>query len=210
MTAGRHAPPPGLAGPDFRVLDDATVIRLSLADPERFELLFQRHAPRIQRYVLRRLGADAADDIVAETFLLAFRQRAGFDVARGDALPWLYGIATNLVGQHRREELRRYRLAQLVGPDRFGADHADRVLAEVTSQSIRARLGDALVGLAPGDRDVLLLIAFEELTYEEVARALDIPVGTVRSRLHRARSQLREALAETEAMGTYEEILSND
>ena len=106
MTAGRHAPPPGLAGPDFRVLDDATVIRLSLADPERFELLFQRHAPRIQRYVLRRLGADAADDIVAETFLLAFRQRAGFDVARGDALPWLYGIATNLLGRHRRDEIR--------------------------------------------------------------------------------------------------------
>jgi RNA polymerase sigma factor (sigma-70 family) len=189
---------------------DASMIERSVTEPERFAVVFDRHASHIHRYLARRVGQQAADDLVAETFLTAFRKRTRYDTSHPDARPWLYGIATNLVGRHRREELRRYRLAKLVGPDRFGADHADRVLAEVTSQSIRTVLGNALVGLASGDRDVLLLIAFEELTYEEVARALEIPVGTVRSRLHRARSQLREALAETEAIGAYEEILSND
>ena len=67
--------------------DDATVIRLSWHEPERFTVLFRRHAPHIQRYVIRRLGSDAADDIVAETFLLAFRQRNGYDPARADARP---------------------------------------------------------------------------------------------------------------------------
>jgi RNA polymerase sigma-70 factor, ECF subfamily len=199
-----------IGGDAWELAGDASVIERSVTEPERFALVFDRHAAHIHRYLARRVGQQAADDLVGETFLTAFRKRSRYDTSYLDARPWLYGIATNLVGQHRREELRRYRLAKLVGPDRFGADHADRVLAEVTSQSTRAVLGDALVELAPGDRDVLLLIAFEELTYEEVARALDIPLGTVRSRLHRARSQLRDALAETEAIGTYEEILSND
>ena len=107
-------------------------------------------------------------------------------------------------------EIRRYRLPDLVGPDPFGADPAERVLADVTSRSLRLVLCRALVGLIPGDRDVLLLIACEELSYDEVARALGIPVGTVRSRLHRARSQLRDALAETDATATYMEILGNE
>jgi hypothetical protein len=87
-------------------LDDAALIRLSLAEAEQFELLFVRHEPAIRRYVARRLGVDAADDVVAETFLLAFRQRADYDSARGGVLAWLYGIATNLVQlpapRHRR------------------------------------------------------------------------------------------------------------
>ncbi len=87
---------------------DADVIELSRREPEQFAVLFRRHAPQIQRYVLRRLGPDAADDVVAETFLLAFRQRDRYDLARLDARPWLYGIATNLIGRHRRAEIRQY------------------------------------------------------------------------------------------------------
>jgi RNA polymerase sigma-70 factor (ECF subfamily) len=86
---GSKAPPDTGPGPDAAPASDATVIRLSLNEPERFAELFRRHAPRIQRYVTRRLGTDAADDIVAETFLLAFRRRAAYDQAREDALPWL-------------------------------------------------------------------------------------------------------------------------
>src|ERR1700684_1206621 len=89
------------AEPDA-VADDAAVIQLSRHEPELFTVLFRRHAPHIQRYVVRRLGPDAADDIVAETFLLAFRQRDRYDCERADARPWLYGIATNLIGRHRR------------------------------------------------------------------------------------------------------------
>lgn len=200
-----------MIGTDTRaVADDATVIERSLTEPERFAIVFDRHAPHIHRYLARRVGQQAADDLLAEIFLTAFRKRSRYDTNHPDARPWLYGIATNLVGQHRREEIRRDRLPELVGRDPFGADHAERVLADVTSRSVRVVLCDALVGLIPGDRDVLLLIACEELSYDEVARALDIPVGTVRSRLNRARSQLREALAETDATATYTEILSND
>jgi RNA polymerase sigma factor (sigma-70 family) len=200
-----------MTGADLRVAaDDATVIERSLAEPERFTIVFDRHAPHIHRYLARRVGRQAAEDLVAETFLTAFAKRSRYDTNHHDARPWLYGIATNLLGQHRREEIRRYRLPELVGLDPFGADHAERVLADVTSRSVRLVLCDALVGVMPGDRDVLLLIACEELTYDEVARALGIPVGTVRSRLHRARTQLREALAETDATATYTEILSND
>jgi DNA-directed RNA polymerase specialized sigma24 family protein len=97
---------------------DATVIELSWHEPEQFALLFNRHAPRIQRYVMRRLGPAAADDIVAETFLLAFRRRESYDLARDDALPWLYGIATHLIRRHHRQETRLYRALARTGATR--------------------------------------------------------------------------------------------
>lgn len=75
-------------------IDDASVIARSLRDPEAFSILFVRHGARIQRYVTRRIGPDAAEDVVAETFLLAFRQRDRYDLAHASALPWLYGIAS--------------------------------------------------------------------------------------------------------------------
>src|SRR5206468_3869291 len=88
------------------VMDDAAIIEQSWREPERFAEVFDRHAPYIHRYVARRLGHQVADDLVAETFLTAFGKRRRYDTARRDARPWLYGIATNLVGQHRRAELR--------------------------------------------------------------------------------------------------------
>ena len=100
--------------------DDATVIQLSRDEPEHFTVLFRRHAPHIQRYVVRRLGADAADDIVAETFLLAFRQRDSYDLARADARPWLYGIATKLI---RPPPPGRNPVVSRAGPDRGRSGH---------------------------------------------------------------------------------------
>jgi RNA polymerase sigma-70 factor (ECF subfamily) len=191
-------------------LDDAAVIEASRAEPDGFASLFDRHAPYIHRYLARRVGRQAADDLVAETFLVAFRKRTGYDPRYHDARPWLYGIATNLIGQHRREEARQLRLRQATGPAPVQHDHAERAALDATAQSVRALLAQALAQLAPPDRNVLLLIAWEQLSYEEVARALDIPVGTVRSRLHRARTKIREALAGTPAAATYEEILTNE
>ena len=89
--------------------DDADLVALSLHSPERFAALLDRHASAIHRYVARRLGPDAADDLVAETFLIAFQRRGGYDPAYADARPWLYGIATNLIGRHRRDEVRMFR-----------------------------------------------------------------------------------------------------
>ena len=114
------------AAPDADA-DDATVIQFSRHEPEHFTVLFRRHAPHIQRYVVRRLGPDAADDIVAETFLLAFRHRDRYDAARADARPWLYGIATNLIGRHRRAEVRLYRALARTGADPVTEPFTDRV-----------------------------------------------------------------------------------
>jgi RNA polymerase sigma factor (sigma-70 family) len=190
--------------------DDATVIAESLADPERFAVLFDRHAPLIHRYAGRRAGPQAADDVVAETFLAAFRRRASYDLGYRDARPWLYGIATNLISQHRRDEVRQVRIRQAAVPEPDHPGHADRVVADVTAGAMRGLLAAALAGLSAGDRDVLLLIAWEQLTYDETAHALGIPVGTVRSRLNRARGVVRAALASTASTGTLKEILSND
>src|ERR1700685_1261463 len=189
---------------------DAAVIESSWQEPERFAVLFDRHAPYIYRYLARRAGQQVADDLVAETFLAAFAKRERYDLSYADARPWLYGIATNLVGQHHRDEVRQYRIRQAVAAEPEVPGHAERVAADVTAQAMRTLLAEALAGLPSGDRDVLLLIAWEQLTYQEVSRALAIPVGTVRSRLHRARAKVRQILAGTDAAATYEEITTNE
>jgi RNA polymerase sigma-70 factor (ECF subfamily) len=189
---------------------DAAVIEGSRREPERFAVLFDRHAPHIYRYLARRAGPGVADDLVAETFLAAFAKRDRYDLSYSDARPWLYGIATNLVGQHRRDEVRQYQIRQAATAAPEVPGHADRVAADVTAQAMRPLLDAALAALSAGDRDVLLLIAYEQLTYQEVSRALGIPVGTVQSRLHRARAKVRQVLAGTDAAATYEELTSNE
>ncbi|WP_033287822.1 RNA polymerase sigma factor [Amycolatopsis jejuensis] len=174
--------------------DDAGVIGRSVGEPEVFAVIFDRHARLLHRYLARRLGRDLADDALAETFLAAFRRRDRYDLARPDARPWLYGIATNVVAGCRRGEVREYRLLRAVGPQAAAEAHDEHVAARVSAQARGPELGAALAALAEGDRDVVLLTATEGLSYEEVAEALDIPVGTVRSRLNRARRKLRAAL----------------
>ncbi|MDR2987036.1 MAG: sigma-70 family RNA polymerase sigma factor [Nocardiopsaceae bacterium] len=172
------------------------MVARSVLDASQFGVIYDRYFVEVYRYVAGRLGRDVAEDLAAETFLIAFRKRDRFDPALGHVRPWLYGIATTLVGQHRREETRRYRAFARVG--RRGHDsiesHDDRVADAVTAQQSARQLAAALAGLGPGDRDVLLLVAISELSHQEVAAALGIPYGTVGSRLNRARKVLREAL----------------
>jgi len=177
--------------------NDATVIGLSRHEPEHFTVLFRRHAPHIQRYVVRRLGQDAADDIVAETFLLAFRQRDSYDQARADARPWLYGIATNLIGRHRRAEIRLYRALARTGADPVMEPFTDRIDDQVSAGTASRRLAAGLARLPEELRDTLLLVVWSGLSYEEAAAALGVPVGTVRSRVSRARGKLRRTLGGT-------------
>ncbi|UJW31721.1 RNA polymerase sigma factor [Saccharothrix sp. AJ9571] len=174
--------------------DDVVVIERSWAEPARFAEIYDRHAAHIQRYLARRVGAQAAEDALNETFLAAFGKRHRYDRDRPDARPWLYGIATRVVGQHRRDEVREYRLRASLGPAEEVDGPADRVAAKVSAQATSAAVATGLTSLAGGDRDVLLLIAWEGLSYEEVAAALAIPIGTVRSRLNRARRKVRAAL----------------
>jgi RNA polymerase sigma factor (sigma-70 family) len=185
--------------------DDATAIQLSRHEPEHFTVLFRRHAPHIQRYVVRRLGPDVADDIVAETFLLAFRQRNSYDLARSDARPWLYGIATNLIGRHRRAEIRLYRALARTGADPVTEPFTDRVDDRVSAGHASRQLATALARLSADLRDTILLAAWSDLSYEEIAVALGVPTGTVRSRLSRARTKLRQTLGDTDPSALAEE-----
>jgi RNA polymerase sigma factor (sigma-70 family) len=184
---------------------DAAFIQLSRHEPEYFTVLFRRHAPYIQRYVVRRLGRDAADDIVAETFLLAFRQRGSYDLTRADARPWLYGIATNLIGRHRRAETGLYRALARTGADPVTESFTDRVDDRVSASAASRRLAAGLARLPTELRDTLLLVAWGDLSYEEAATALGVPIGTVRSRVSRARSKLRRALGDTNPAAFREE-----
>ncbi|MEV5710756.1 RNA polymerase sigma factor [Actinoallomurus sp. NPDC052274] len=185
--------------------DDAVVIKRSWHEPDQFRVIYDRYFPQIYRYVAGRLGRDVADDVAAETFLTAFRKRDRFDPERGAVRPWLFGIATNLVGQYRRDESRRYTALARLGGDQAGGEHEERVASRVTAEGVRPQLARALVALPEGDRDVLLLVALGGLAYEEVAQALEIPGGTVGSRLNRARTKLREALGGTDPTSTEEE-----
>lgn len=188
------------------MINDAAAISQSRHEPEAFAVLYDRHAAAIYRYVARRLGAAAADDIVAECFLAAFGRRDSYDLGQSDARPWLYGIAANVIGKHRRAELRLLRALARTGTDPVAESHADRVDNRVTAQAASRALAAALAGLSPGDREVLLLIAWADLSYEEVAQALSIPAGTVRSRLNRARRKTREALGGCDPTLLHEEF----
>jgi RNA polymerase sigma-70 factor (ECF subfamily) len=188
-----HQRPPDTGGDD----PDTEAILRSRRDPAAFAEIFHRHFAAIHGYVARRLGADAADDIAAEVFLTAFRKRGRFDPARGTVRPWLYGIATRLVGTHRRAEGRRYRALARTPAERFEDGHEDLVAARVTAGGAGGDLAGALARLPRGDRDVLLLVALADLSYAEVGQALGIKTGTVASRLNRARRRLRESFGGT-------------
>ena len=177
---------------------DSGAISASIADPERFAEIFHRHWDEIYRYVARRLGSEAAEDVGAETFTVAFRNRARYDTDRTDARPWLYGIATNLIRQHHRAERRRHQLHARAGADWVSASFADGSDARVTAELLGPRIASVLAGLSPADRDLLLLIAWADLTYEEAAEALDLPMGTVLSRLHRIRKKIRRAFGDVD------------
>ncbi|MGJ6960613.1 RNA polymerase sigma factor [Streptosporangium sp. G11] len=185
--------------------DDASLIVLSRREPEAFAAVFHRHAPDIKRYVTRRLGTDAAEDVVAETFLAAFRGRDGYDPAQPSARPWLYGIATNLIRRHKRVEVRQLRVLERTGVDPVTVPFTERSDERLSADAARRRLAAALARLPAGHRDVLLLVTWGGLTYPEAAQATGVPVGTVRSRVNRARSKVRKELGGVDPTSISEE-----
>jgi RNA polymerase sigma factor (sigma-70 family) len=182
------------AQPALDAPSDAIVIERSLRRPERFAAVFDRHYAAIHGYVERRLGAALADDVASETFLIAFDRRERYDLGQPDAMPWLYGIASNVVARHRRAEVRRYLMLARAGVQDAVDGHGESVDRRLDAQALRSRLAAALADLDHRDREVLLLVAWAQLSLEETARALGIPAGTARSRLHRARTKTQRAL----------------
>lgn len=173
--------------------DDSVLIADSCDFPERFGVLFDRHAATIHGYIARRLGRDAADDLVAETFLVAFRRRAAYDRSESSARPWLYGIATRLIGRHQRDELRFFRAIGRTGVDPPAEPVAEEAGRRVDARALNRHLAAALAALSQADRDALLLIT-EGLGFDEAAQALGVPAGTLSSRVARARRKVRKEL----------------
>ena len=170
-------------------MTDAEIIARSREDESAFASLFDRHYAALHRFLQARVGTVLADDLASEVFLIAFRRRANYDLGRESARPWLFGIAVNAVRDHRRSELRRLAAyARAVDGDRENG-------AAAASDRLDPALAKALLCLSEGDRHVVLLFAWAQLTYEEIAEGLQVPIGTVRSRLSRARATLRESLA---------------
>ena len=159
-----------------------------------FEDAFEAEFPALHRYLARRLGFSAADDLSAETFAIAFRNWERLDADRPVA-PWLYGIAANLIRHHWRKEQRMLRAYARTGVDPIVADH-EEAAERVDAQSQQRAVADALAALRPADREILLLHAWAELSDSEIADAIGLPPGTVKSRLSRTRERLRNRLAD--------------
>jgi RNA polymerase sigma factor (sigma-70 family) len=193
---------------------DAEVIAASRDDPAAFAMVFDRHAAVLLRFLVRRVGPDAADGLVGESFRIAFERRAAYDCTRPSARPWLYGIATNVLAKHRRAEARRLaalaRLPLRPGGEAPAVALDDQVVAQVDARELWPRVAATIAALPPGERDALLLYAWEDLGYEDIAAALGIPVGTVRSRLNRARRRLREVREAEGASGEQPSTHSDD
>lgn len=161
-------------------------------DAQAFGVLFERHARAVYVFCFRRTADwSLAEDLTSVVFLEAWRRRAQVRLVRESALPWLLGVATNVVLNARRS-LRRHRAALERLPREQEPDFADDVAERLDDERHMRSLLHALAALPRRERDVLALCRFAGLSYEEAAVALGIPVGTVRSRLSRARARLRE------------------
>lgn len=186
-----------LAGSGGKVLrvgadDDADAVAASLVQPERFGVVFDRYHAAIWAFLARQAGREAADELAGDVFVVAFRNRRRYDPACGTVRAWLYGIAMNLQRTRWRSEARQARALERV---------AGRAIAAVTpieaaedildGRRQLERVRDAMAFLSEPHRAVLALFVWEQLSYEEIASALGVEVGTVRSRLARARNELR-------------------
>ena len=177
------------------VSTDSEIIQRSLGQPRAFAELFDRHARTVGGYAARRLGPDAGEDILSETFLVAFARRKSFDTAWESALPWLYGIASRLIKKHRSREAKHLRstAASAAREEHISQGDLDVTVARLDAEISTRELAPMIASLSAKDRETLLLYAWGDLTYEEIAIALGVPVGTVRSRMNRVRTRLNPA-----------------
>jgi RNA polymerase sigma factor (sigma-70 family) len=167
---------------------DGQVLSESADDPERFLVIFERYFQDVFRFVSRQLGQPDAEDATAEVFLRALKGAPRYEPRTDSARPWLLGIATNVI----RAQLRlRYDRERERG--QMEAAQGDRATAFGAIEEL-ADVQRALRSVPPDEREPLLLFAWFDMPYEEVAAALHVPIGTVRSRIARARRRLRKDL----------------
>lgn len=170
---------------------DSDIFRRSERTPQAFAEVFDRHAASVESFLRRRLGADAAQDALSETFLIAFRKRDSFDRTWESARPWLLGIAARVAARHRATEARHWRaVVAAAGGDRSTEGGIDEAAVRMDAAAAIKALAPRIAALSVKDRETLLLLAWGGLTHEEIAQALGVPVGTVWSRLNRVRRKL--------------------
>jgi RNA polymerase sigma-70 factor (ECF subfamily) len=174
------------------VSTDSEIIQRSLEQPEAFAELFDRHARSVNAFATYRVGRQTAEDVLSETFLTAFRRRGDFDLAAASAAPWLIGIASRLIRRHRAVEARHWSsfAATVARDDLFSSGGVEEALSRIDAEREVAGLRARIAALALKDRETLLLYAWQGLSYDEIASALGVPIGTVRSRLNRVRRLL--------------------
>jgi RNA polymerase sigma factor (sigma-70 family) len=185
---------------DGREPADAELWERAVAgEPQAFGRLFDRHANAIFAFCLRRTGdRSAAEDLMSATFLHAWRRRAHMQPGTAGPVPWVYGIAANLVRRHLRGVDRRRAAMARISPPGAEPDPSEEIVDRLDGASRVARTLEALRSLPEGDQELFVLCVWQGFTYQEAAAALDVPVGTVRSRLSRARKRLQLALREPE------------
>lgn len=186
MPADAHAPP------SLSVVDD-------------FDAVYSENMPAVLRYLRRRLGDAPGEDATHDVFVRAFAQRSTFDPARAPVIAWLFGIAANVIADHHRQEARRLKTLE-----RAARSETRHHASEHEPHQLPRKLSEALGRLSLQDRETLLLVVWGELSYDETAAALSIPVGTVRSRISRARSALRADLAPTDPIASTQAVTPKD
>lgn len=184
---------------------DAAIISESVDDPACFSVIFERHFDVLYGYLARRVGHEIAQDLASEVFAVAFRRRATFKDHQDNARPWLFGVASNLLRNHARTELRQLRAYGRTGVDPIMPDAEEDADQRLDAERTGPAIARALLCLREDDRDALLLFVWGSLTYDEIAQTLGLPIGTVRSRLARARRQLRELLAPDGQLGVVDD-----
>ena len=183
---------------------DAEAITDSIANPALFTVVFDRYVVDVTRFIARNASPPYVEDLAIETFTEAFKTRTRFDIERVSARPWLFGIANNVLRHHyrslaREQALLRKSAQSFVTEWSTTADTAS-VDSRVDASTSEADLARALAELSPEFREPLLLHVLADFTYAEVAEALGVALGTVRSRISRAKERLRDLLATTDSI----------
>jgi RNA polymerase sigma factor (sigma-70 family) len=182
---------------------DADLLIRARTSAEAFGQIYERHARTVHRYLVRRVGVDPADDLLGEVFVAAVDARLRVRIHEsGSALPWLYGIAKNVVKSHLRS---RRDQAEADVADEFDWSAVD---ARIDAAAQSHRLKNALAQLSTGELEVLLLVSWEQLTVTQAAESLGISAVAARSRLHRARARANAALSSAEDATAFTEDIT--
>lgn len=167
-----------------------TEAKRTLAPAERFEQLYVDSETKLYRYLARRVGPTLAEDLTAEAFAIAWQRFADYDPSRAAFSTWVFGIALNLLRRHSRTELTQLAMYSHTGTDPVSPSDESAIVDRLAAGAFWPKVAAELADMDPMDRDVLTLYAWAGMSYSAIAETLEIPVGTVRSRMSRARDRL--------------------